>query len=61
MALVTIRDYTSSMEVAVFPETYKRHKDLLIIDLPLVFTGKISTRNGEKTMGVDAIKKLEKK
>ena len=60
MALITLRDYTSNIEVAVFPESYKRYKDLLILDIPLVVTGKISTRNGDKTMIIDVIKKLEK-
>lgn len=60
MALITLRDYTSSIEVAVFPETYKRYKELLVLDIPLVVTGKISTRNGDKTMVLDVIKKLEK-
>lgn len=59
MALVTLRDYTSSIEVAVFPETYKQFKNLLVIDSPIVVSGKASTRNGEKTLVVDVIKKLE--
>ncbi|MDQ5962896.1 MAG: polymerase subunit alpha, partial [Patescibacteria group bacterium] len=58
MALVTIRDYTSALEVAVFPETYKRHKDLIVLDKPLVFKGKVSSRNNEKTFVVDVITPL---
>lgn len=58
MALVTLRDYTGAMEVAVFPETYKRYKDKLIVDIPLVMRGKVSTRNGEKTMVIDEVKSL---
>lgn len=58
MALVTLRDYTGAMEVAVFPETYKRYKDKLVVDIPLVVRGKVSTRNGEKTMVIDEIKSL---
>ncbi len=59
MALVRLRDYTGTIEVAVFPETYKRQKDLVVLDIPLVARGKVSTRNGEKTIIVDELKKLQ--
>ncbi len=59
MALITLRDYSGFMEVAVFPETYKRYKDAIVIDTPLLFKGKVSTRNGDRTMAIDEIKKLE--
>jgi DNA polymerase-3 subunit alpha len=59
MALLKIRDYTGFIEVAVFPETYKRYRELITIDTPLVVRGKVSTRNGEKTIAIDEIKKLE--
>jgi DNA polymerase-3 subunit alpha len=58
MALVRLRDYRGAMEVAVFPETYKRYKSSIIMDVPLLVRGKVSTRNGEKTLVVDEIKKL---
>jgi DNA polymerase-3 subunit alpha len=60
MALLTLRDYTGFIEVAVFPETYKKYKELVVIDTPLVVKGKVSTRNGEKTIAIDEIKNLEK-
>jgi DNA polymerase-3 subunit alpha len=58
MALVTLRDYRGAIEVAVFPETYKRYKAAITLDIPLVVRGKVSTRNGEKTIVVDEITKL---
>lgn len=58
MALVRLRDYRGAIEVAVFPETYKRFKSMIVMDVPLVVRGKVSTRNGEKTIVVDEIKKL---
>ena len=61
MALVTLRDHYGSMEVAVFPESYKTLKDLLILDIPLIFKGKISIRNDARTMVVDEVEKLIKK
>jgi DNA polymerase-3 subunit alpha len=58
MALIMLRDYRGTIEVAVFPETYKRYKSVITLDTPLVVRGKVSTRNGEKTLVVDEIKKL---
>ena len=59
MALLTLRDYQGFIEVAVFPETYKRYKSVCLIDTPVLVRGKVSTRNGEKTISVDEIKLLE--
>ena len=59
MALLTLRDYTSVIEVAVFPETYRRYKDVIMLDIPLIVRGKVTTRNGGKTLIIDEIKKLE--
>ncbi len=58
MALLRLRDYEDFIEVAVFPETYRRYKDLCIIDSPLIFRGKVSTRNNEKTIVIDEIRQL---
>jgi DNA polymerase-3 subunit alpha len=58
MGLVRLRDYTGTIEVAVFPESYKKYKDLLVLDIPLVVRGKVSTRNGEKTLIIDEVKRL---
>lgn len=60
MALVRLRDYRSTIEVAIFPETYKKYKSLVIIDIPLVVRGKVSTRNGEKTIAIDEIRALRR-
>jgi DNA polymerase-3 subunit alpha len=59
MALVRLRDYRGAIEVAVFPETYKRYKNLLTADIPLVVRGKVSTRNGDKTIVVDEVRTLQ--
>ena len=59
MVLLTLRDYSGFIEVVVFPENYKKYKETILLDLPLVVKGKVSTRNGEKTIALDEIKKLE--
>jgi DNA polymerase-3 subunit alpha len=55
MGLIKLRDYQGFIEVAVFPETYRRYKNVILLDVPLVVRGKVSTRNGEKTIAVDEI------
>lgn len=60
MALLRLRDYSGVIEVALFPESYKKYMNLITLDTPLVFRGTTSTRNNEKTMIINEIKKLEK-
>lgn len=55
MGLLMLRDYEGFIEAALFPEIFKRYKDLCIIDTPLVVRGKVSTRNGEKTMSIEEL------
>jgi DNA polymerase-3 subunit alpha len=58
MALLSVRDYTGAFEVAVFPKTYAIIKSKIVKDVPIVIRGKVSSRNGDKTMMVDEIKEL---
>lgn len=58
MGLLRIRDYSGSIEVAVFPETYKKYKALIVPDSPIVMKGKVSTRNGSKTISIEEIRVL---
>lgn len=58
MALLTLRDYSGSIEVALFPETYAKNKQLCLLDTPLIIKGKVSTRNNEKTMIIEGLQRL---
>jgi DNA polymerase-3 subunit alpha len=58
MALITLRDHYDVFEVAIFPENYKRYKSLIMPDIPLIVRGKVSTRNGARTMVVEELKQL---
>jgi DNA polymerase-3 subunit alpha len=58
MALITLRDHYGVLEVALFPENYKRYKTMLTPDIPLIVRGKVSIRNGMRTMIVEEIKPL---
>ncbi len=59
MALVTIRDYSSAFEIAVFPESYEKYKSLIKKDTTVIIKGKVASRNGDKTLVLNEIKKLE--
>lgn len=59
MALLTLQDYSGSIEIAVFPETYRRYKGLCANNTVIIVQGKVATRNGDKTMVTDEIRALE--
>lgn len=59
MALIGVRDFTDSFEVAVFPETYKKYKSFLLKDTPLVLHGRTATKNDEKTFVLESINELK--
>jgi DNA polymerase-3 subunit alpha len=58
MAFVRISDYKDVMECVCFPEIYTTNRPILIEGSCALFKGKVSLRNGEKSMVVDAIKQL---
>ena len=59
MALIGVRDYSGAFEIAVFPETYQKYKSLIKKDTTVIIKGKVSSRNGDKTMVLNEIKVLE--
>ncbi len=58
MAILSLSDFSGSIEVAVFPESYKKYKALCVPNMTLLVKGKVASRNGDKTMIVDELKKL---
>lgn len=60
MCFFTLSDLTGSIEAVVFNKTFQEHRDILKTDTIVVIQGKKSTRNGEVSIIVDGIKKLEK-
>ncbi len=59
MALITCRDYTGVIEMAVFPKTYLKIKKDISEDKVCVIKGKVASRNGDKTFIVDMITELK--
>ncbi len=59
MALLKVSDLTGKFEVAIFPKNYLELKNKIILNTPLILSGKIANKNGEKTMVVDKIENLK--
>jgi DNA polymerase-3 subunit alpha len=59
MAIVKVRDFTASIEIAVFPETYKKVKAMCVQDATVVVKGKVAERNNERTLVADDITELK--
>jgi DNA polymerase-3 subunit alpha len=60
MAFVTLRDFTGSIEAVVFPKTYLANKEILIEDTVIATQSTVSDRDGQKTIIINGLKRLEK-
>lgn len=58
MAIVKIADFTTSIEIAVFPKVYKDVHHMLVKDNCIAIKGKVNIRNDEKSLILDGIKIL---
>ena len=58
MGFFTIADREASIETVAFPKVYTEHKSALEPGVCILLKGKISLRNGERSILIDKIKKL---
>jgi DNA polymerase-3 subunit alpha len=58
MGFFTLADRDGSIEAVAFPRTYHEHKDALTPGACVLVKGKVSHRNGEPSILIDAVKKL---
>lgn len=58
MAFLTVSDFSGPIEVVVFPKTFKANASILEPDTCIALKGKMSERNGEKSVMADGLKKL---
>lgn len=58
MAFIKITDFSGSIEMVVFPKVFTIFKNLLVPEACLSIKGKISHREGEISLMVDAVKSL---
>jgi DNA polymerase-3 subunit alpha len=58
MAFLKISDLTDSIEAVCFPSIFKGAVDILVPEKCIALTGKVSNRNGEKSIIIEAVKEI---
>ena len=58
MAFLKISDLTSSIEVVAFPSIFKECIDILVPEKCVALSGRVSLRNGEKSISIEAVKAI---
>lgn len=58
MSFMTLRDLSGAVECVVFPEARKTYDELVKADRVVAVKGKVSLRNGERSIIVDKMKRL---
>lgn len=58
MAFLKIGDLTDSIEAVAFPGIFKESIDILVPEKCIVLSGKVSLRNGEKSIIIEAVKEI---
>jgi DNA polymerase-3 subunit alpha len=58
MAFIKISDFTDSIEAVIFPSVFQKSIDLFVPEKCIAFSGKVSNRNGEKSIIIEAVKEI---
>lgn len=58
MAFLTLSDFTDNIEAVVFSKLFENMKDILIKDNIIALKGKVTLRNGEKSIAIETVKKI---
>ena len=58
MAFLKIGDLTGSIEAVAFPSIFKESIDILVPEKCIALSGKVSNRNGEKSIIIEAVKEI---
>lgn len=58
MAFLKIADLTDSIEAVVFPSLFKESIDILVAEKCIALSGKVSNKNGEKSIIIEAVKEI---
>lgn len=59
MAFVRVEDETGSLDLVIFPNLFKITKDLLIVNKPLLVTGKVDNREDAVSLIADSLETKE--
>ena len=58
MAFLKISDLTDSIEAVVFPKVFQNAMEFLVPEKCIALTGKVSLRNGEKSIIIEGVKEI---
>jgi DNA polymerase-3 subunit alpha len=58
MAFIKISDFTGSIDAVVFSKLFDTTKDILLQDTIIALQGKVTERNGEKSLMIESFKKI---
>ena len=58
MAFLKIADLTDSIEAVAFPSIFKESANILVAEKCIALSGKVSLRNGEKSIIIEALKEI---
>jgi DNA polymerase-3 subunit alpha len=58
MMFLKVADFTGTLEAVVFPRTFNENKHLFVPDVCIAIKGKMSERNGGKSIIIDRVKRL---
>ena len=58
MAFLKIADLTDSIEAVVFPKLFTSSIDILVAEKCIAISGKVSNRNGEKSIIIEGVKEI---
>jgi DNA polymerase-3 subunit alpha len=58
MAFIKVSDFSSTIDGVVFSKLFESTKDILIKDTIIALQGKITERNGEKSIMIESFKKI---
>lgn len=58
MAFIKISDFTGTIDAVVFSKLFESTKDILIADNIIALQGKVTERNGERSLMIESFKKI---
>jgi DNA polymerase-3 subunit alpha len=58
MAFLKISDLTGAIEAVAFPSIFKESVEILVPEKCIALSGKVSLRNGEKSIIIEAVKEI---
>jgi DNA polymerase-3 subunit alpha len=58
MAFIRISDFSDSIEAVVFSGLFEKNKDILVPDTIIALQGKVTERNGEKSIMIENFKRI---